>query len=338
MMIARAAFLVMVAATSSALAQTADEQESMKARTEQLRAKVDEVNKECGSKITATLDWKSFVPHFHDEVAGDMMNACNKPSTAQQSTACAEDPCELVLGGIATICSSTYGEIGKASVAANITALTCTFDAAVPPYPAVTIPLGLKAGVLAARYNLRAKDTQSTMMWLIDHLPASPPMPGAPRPLTVMEKLKVDERNAELKAAGDEVASACGARIDATVEWPTFVPHFYDTLKDAAGKEMTIDPCNKPSAAQAATCAQSPCAIVMNAIRSTCSESAATKASVARSIKAVRCRFDAAVPRYPAETIPLAIDASGVLTARYNNYAKDSATTGPWIKAHLPKK
>jgi hypothetical protein len=176
------------------------------------------------------------------------------------------------------------------------------------------------------------------MMWLIDHLPASPAMPGSPRPLTVMEKLKVDERNAELKAKGDEVAAACGTRIDAVVDWPAFVPHFHDTLTDAAGREMDMDPCNKPSAAQAATCVESPCAIVMDSIRSTCAESAASKAAVARAIKSLHCRFDASVPRYPKETIPLALDASGALTARYNFYAKDSSTTGHWIKAHLPRK
>jgi hypothetical protein len=336
----RVAALGMLVATGSTVAwgQTAEEQESMKGRTAELSAKAAEVNKECGSKLTVSLDWKTFVPHFHDAVEGDMMNSCNKPSTAQQSTACAVDPCEIVLNGISQVCSSTYGEIGKASVAAGITSVRCVFDASVPPHPAVTIPLALKSGVLTARYNLRAKDTQSTMMWLIDNLPASPPLAGAPRPLTVMEKLKVDERNSELKAKIDEAASACGTRIEAVVDWPTFIPHFHDTLKDAAGREDTIDPCNNPSAAQAATCAQNPCAIVVDSLRSACAQGAAGKAAVTRSVKSVLCRFDATVPSHPAETIPLGLAPSGVLTARYNWRAKNTGSTDRWLRAHLPKK
>lgn len=302
----------------AASAQTLAERESIETRTAELKAKADEVNKSCGSKLTVSLDWKGFVPHFHDTLLDkdgneEGLEHCNKPSTPGQSTACAQNPCEVVLGGIETVCSSTYGSYGKSAVAHGITAVTCSFDASVPQHPAVTIPLTLKAGVLAARYNLRAKDTQSTMLWLTDNLPAHPAFPGAPRPLTIMERLKIGERDAELKAKVDEATASCGATFTAAVDWPSFIPHFHDVLKDEDGNEDTMAHCSNPSAAQATTCAESPCEQAIGAFYGLC-RTAAGKKAVASKIRAIRCTWDGSL-RHPKLGFDL---KGGILTVRSN--------------------
>src|SRR6478672_6026294 len=95
-------------------AQSADD---IKAKTRQLQEKAEEVSKACGGKLTATADWKAFSPHFHDDLGSDdIMNSCSK-AEGLQAAQCAIDGCEIVLNGLQSLCSNTYGDAGKGAVA-----------------------------------------------------------------------------------------------------------------------------------------------------------------------------------------------------------------------------
>jgi hypothetical protein len=294
---ARIAGFVALVGAGTVWAQTADD---IKAKSAQVQDKAVEVSKACGGKLTATVDWKAFAPHFHDDLGSDdMMNSCSK-ATGLQAAQCAIDGCEIVINQLQTFCSNTYGEVGKGAVA-RLTAVSCTYDKSTKRDPA----LAIDGTTLRVKYNGLVKDTQND--WLLNHLPA-PTAPGIP-PSTLMERVKIEERNRELQEKVQAAASACGIKLDATVDWAAFAPHFYDPSTD--------DVCNKPSTAQATTCAESPCDQTMGAIESICRDPAGKKL-IASKVRAVRCTWDKSLPDRK-----LGLDLKGgVLTLRYDGRVK----------------
>jgi hypothetical protein len=274
-------------------AQSADD---IKAKSRELQEKAEEVSKTCGGKLTATADWKAFGPHLHDDLGSDdIMNSCSK-AEGLQAAQCAINGCMVALNGLAALCSNTYGDAGRGAVS-RLTAVSCTWDGATKRDAA----LALDGTTLRVKYNGLVKDTGSD--WLMNHLPA-PVVPGIPA-TAVLERVKIEERNGELREKAQAAMTACGAKFDVAVDWAAFVPHFYDA--------STNEICNKPGAAQAATCAESACEQTMGAIEGICRD-AAGKKMIASRVHAVRCTLDKTLPDRK-----LGVDLkAGVLTFRYD--------------------
>lgn len=275
----------------------AQSDDDIKAKTRQLQEKAAEVSKACGGKLTATADWKAFSPHFHDDLGSDdIMNSCSK-AEGLQAAQCAIDGCEIVLHGLESLCSNTYGDAGKGAVA-RLTAVSCTYDKSTKRDPA----MALDGTTLRVKYNGLVKDTQSD--WLMNHLPA-PVAPGIP-PTTVLEHVKIEERNGELKEKAEAAMKSCGAKLDVSVDWAAFVPHFYEA--------STNDVCNKPGTAQATACAASACGQAMEGVEGICRRDPAGKKMIASKVHVVRCTWDKSLPNHK-----LGADLkAGVLTFRYD--------------------
>jgi hypothetical protein len=285
-------------------AQADDDKAAIQAKTNEVNAKAEEVSKSCGGKISAVVDWAALTPHLHDALPdnNDIMNACNKPE-GLQAAECAIGPCEIVLDALNSLCSSTYGEIGKGSVA-KLTTVRCTYDATTKR----DVALRLDGTTLAVKGNGLVKNTGFSEDWLRHHLPA-PTKTGLP-PVTLGERVKIDERDAQMEELGAEATKACGVTIAGAVDWAVFVPHFYDASTDEI--------CNKPDTAQATTCAQSACAQALQAVASAC-RTETTKKAVAAKIHSVRCTRDTKLPDRK-----LGIDLkSGVLLLRYDNHVRN---------------
>jgi hypothetical protein len=287
--------VVSLFAAGTAWAQSPDD---IKAKSSQVQEKAGEVSKACGGKLTATVDWKAFAPHFHDELSStDLMNSCSK-ADGLQAAQCAIDGCEIVLNALAALCSNTYGDAGRGAVS-RLTAVSCTYDKSTKR----DVGLALDGTTVRVKYNGLAKDTGSAGDWLMRNLPA-PVVPGIP-PTSILERVKIEERNGELKEKVQAAMTACGTKIDVSMDWAAFVPHFHDASTDEI--------CNKPDTAQATTCAESACGQAMEAIEGVCRDPAGKK-MIASKVHAVRCTWDKSLPDRK-----LGVDLkAGVLTFRYD--------------------
>jgi hypothetical protein len=306
--------LVLILATA-AQARADDDKAAIQAKTDEVNAKAEEVAKSCGGKLAAVVDWAALTPHLHDALAdnNDIMNSCNKPE-GLQAAECAIGPCKIVLDTLNSLCSSTYGEIGKGAVS-RLTTVRCTYDASTKR----DLALRLDGTTLEVKGNGLVKDTGFSQDWLLHHLPA-PAKTGLP-PVSVGERVKIDERDAQMAELGAEATKTCGVTIAGAVDWAVFVPHFYDASTDEI--------CNKPDTAQATTCAQSACAQALSAIASAC-RTETTKKAVAAKVHSVRCIRDTKLPDRK-----LGIDLKGgVLLLRYDNQVRNVEEQ---VRAYLTK-
>jgi hypothetical protein len=258
-----AATLVVVAVATVAYGDRDSQQRAI----EEMRDKAEYFAEKCGSRIDATIDWRSFAGKY-------------KPSEDELS---AGAYCSDVVESIGWICDND--QTTRAPMQ-RVHRMRCSFDGATGR----ELGLDLRGDELRVRLSWDTNNVSDRLKAWIENLPSgdgadatapSPASPAAgsaaPSPrgnrLSVRQARERAAAEPELDALAAGVRAACDVAIPVAMDWASFEGHY----RGGTGESSAVGWCSQQ----------------VEQIGKMCKRNAEEKRTIAREVKTATCHWDA---------------------------------------------